>query len=417
MNKSWIIGGVVILAPIMWFLMGGPHGVVAVVAVGFLFLAVQGLPERRGKPWYGLQITASGGLGAFLVIWFVFEIFDPYLGSVLDRMLFVETRAFEIDLKINIDGEDVRLNRRIRCAHRRTLSTRSFLTSSNHYPGVDSFGQNLKSGGAVIVVTPFFCHEPIWTNPKFTSSKNFIELDFVPLIGWMDDAKQPTKTELYVSYKYYENPKARIKINSFRARPTSAWWFLDGHDDFAYFTRLPSLHRKPTDKNFSAYLIQGVELERFVVKEFADNLNGNKRFELVPKSPNIAPLREKFSRIGYNSIPLGNRFRPMRRTGLNDGYPSKYVKNPFAEAIPLRMIGNVHILSRFERGILAFYPTYKLETNKKICPKIKIGNETLPCPKNFFFDSNFIFDRKKSVLYRVAKITRSWPYRNNDEIR
>lgn len=417
MNRSWVIGGVIILAPIMWFVMGGPHGVVAVVVFGVLFLVVQSLPQRRGKPWYGTQLAASGGLGAFLAVWFAFEIFDPYLGSVLDRMFFVETRAFEIDLKMNVDGEDVHLNRRIRCVHRRTLSTRSFFTSSNHYPGIDSFGKILKHGGAVVVVTPFFCHQPIWTNPNFTKSKKFIELDFVPLIGWMDNAKQPTKTELYVSYKYYENSKARIKFNSFRARPTSAWWFLDGHDEFSNFTRLPTLHRKPAGKYFSAYLIQGVEAERRTGTASADNLNSIKPLKFVSKTSDVGPLRGKFSRVNYNTIPLGNRFRPMRRTGLNDGYPNKYIKNPFAKAIPLRMVDNVHLMSRSERGVFVFYPEFISGTNRKICPKIKIGNEILPCPKNSFFGSNLVFDPNKSVLYRIDKITQSWPHKIHEGIR
>lgn len=410
----------------MWFVLGGPQGPVLSIAVGVLIWKAKELDGPVQLSWRRKECRFITGLSALLAVWMGFEIFDSYPGSWLDRMFFAEPRAFEVDLRLVVDGEKVHLNRHVRCALGRTFSTFSFLTSTFHYNGIDSFGEVLKSGGAVIVITPTLCRgTKLWTDPEFTEARDFVDLGFLPLMGWMDNAKHPTVTELYTASQYYLNPKSRIKIVSYGYRPISPWWFMDGRDDFAYFTlgRFGDRSLTPVSpkkgRDFTAYTLEGIGEDGWSKFPALKNLQKIRRLEVLHLSAVPEIVERQFSAIDTKSIYFGNRSWPKeaaRHSGAETKKNFEDEQKPICSnygIVPLRMMKGVLTPSRCERGILIFYPEFAPDGKTKFfkdgCPNLKIEKQHLSCPDIVRYSGSFVFDPQERVLYRISKVWVDWP--------
>ena len=92
---------------------------------------------------------------------------------------------------------------------------------SPFYPSVNwkrtapSFGAQIPSGAAVMIVTPDICHnDTFWEK----AAKFALPRGFRPLMGWADDATAPGKIEVYVQDQYGGRSNARVQYHGMSLR-------------------------------------------------------------------------------------------------------------------------------------------------------------------------------------------------------
>ncbi len=124
----------------------------------------------------------------------------------------LEWRAYEMTADMVVDGSPVRLQRTVDCE----VEVRRFGFGITH-PSArweekrKSVGMALPSGAAIMLQTPSICRRG-W------KSGFPVPADHMPLVMWLDDAKNPQTMEMYYSSEALRQPNARIQFRQFKVR-------------------------------------------------------------------------------------------------------------------------------------------------------------------------------------------------------
>jgi hypothetical protein len=161
----------------------------------------------------------------------------------------------EIVVDLVVDGERVNIRRIVKCSTVRF--SYGHLTSrppTVHAPTVGAIGKRLKSGGAIMMWTPYRCAHTESDDHFLIPDRTVIanDPDYIPFMGWTPNADTVDILELYPAAAYFKKPDARIKLLKLIVRnaPWGAW--TDDPDEFEWFTG-KTLHgeRRPFGNSFS----------------------------------------------------------------------------------------------------------------------------------------------------------------------
>lgn len=169
----------------------------------------------------------AAALALILFGWAISEAvdLDNSEGSWLLRFLFHPgPRYFELTADLMIDGEPVTVTRTIECAPYFYNPFDSPLQPYWH-PAREAMTERLASGKGVIVVVPKgYCsqyQEPQPTDAPPWGAFPQLPGDYIPVIGLVDNADNPTELRLYVSGTKLRSPSSDVQLLGVRIRNSS----------------------------------------------------------------------------------------------------------------------------------------------------------------------------------------------------
>ena len=356
-----------------WILLGWPA-----VAIGFPILAgrlfrrwrrAQG-PSARTPLW---QWPLWSLPPLLLLAWFGAEAADPHRGSWLVRHLLLDSFAFEIEANLTFDGEAVAIGRRIDCIEWWDVDHISGAGISRRfpiYPTVQSVGQRLASGGAVMMLVPYeedVCLELVdWADESPSARLGTIAHplpdDYLPLIAWTPTPDDPEMIEAYVARSYYERPDARVHLSDLAIRFATPSSVASEEDEFDWFFPSPEVY-SPQDYGrtsyFGLYAVPVDETEWSQDEPIAHLLRSIENPTIVDwgslrrnldQSSHVPRSFIFWSSMG--DVVVGAFLRPQiygghPETGSHVGYVDDF--------IPLRREGEVYVPAPDARGLVVLY--------------------------------------------------------------
>lgn len=291
---------------------------------------------------------------------------DEFPGSWVYRRIFLEHRSFvfTVSVDLSVDGERLRLDRAIKCQY--YVHSHEFglpwLPNYAVAATVRSFGQELASGAAVIVVTPDTCNGQYWDSgrdlfrkPSTTGSA----ANFVPLVAWTPRAHDLDTLELYVARSYYENPASRVKIHHIDVRRSPPGTRPDTKDKFAWLgVPIPPLTDPVPYTVFAAW--HATPITEDLWKRFPElaRLVGNAQDELLDRETTLAVGRRfvvdelLMSIRGGVSVPPGKTPELLRRS-----VGEQYERLRFAtydQVRPIRALPQSLAIAEEQAGLVVF---------------------------------------------------------------
>jgi hypothetical protein len=140
--------------------------------------------------------------------------------DVVDRL------PFRLKVDLEVSGQPVTIDRVVECrgvmgehpgpaeeqAGKPMFSTMKRRLYWEHYPR--NVHHVLPSGQLLVVYTPALCD--LWSKRLKPLPK-----DYIPTISWYDSAEDIQVEETYVSPRYFEHPKARVRFNGISVEPAN----------------------------------------------------------------------------------------------------------------------------------------------------------------------------------------------------
>lgn len=164
------------------------------------------------------------------VIWFI------------SRPLHKPSFNAEIVVDLVVDDEQVRIQRVVECktvALGGSWSTLGKRRATRYKTDVGAFGKKLKSGGAIMMWTPYRCAHTETEKSFWHTARNVIpnEPGFIPFMGWTPNADTFDILELYPAASYFRKPDARVKLVKLIVRDAPSGARADPPDAFEWFTQ------------------------------------------------------------------------------------------------------------------------------------------------------------------------------------
>ncbi len=307
------------------------------------------------------KIFGLGGIGFFVLLvgWGIVELRDPWPGSLLYRLVFLESRYFTVSADLTVDGEQVRLDRVIECY---PASLRSgFDLGWDGGLTVEAVGQRLSSGGGVFVFTPDVC---AYISGEVTQSGDVayhvppLSEGYLPLIAWTDDYDDPVSIEFYVSRSYYGRGSSRVTINSVSVADAPQAPTADPPNDFLtfanrYYTRIG---HPTTVRYIGFYVVEIPETAWRADTELASYLVGLAEPHVLPvpykdwASDAVRPLGVWSEMLAGLGVPPG----PAPGPGPAASSSAEEFQS-FDAAVPLRRRDGLFHVSEGERGLVVLY--------------------------------------------------------------
>lgn len=164
------------------------------------------------------------------VIWFI------------SRPLHKPSFNAEIVVDLVADDEQVRIQRVVECktvALGGSWSTLGKRRATRYKTEVGAFGKRLKSGGAIMMWTPYRCAHTETEKSFWHTAQNVIpnEPGFIPFMGWTPNADTFDILEHYPAASYFKKPDARVKFVKLIVRDAPSGARADPPDAFEWFTQ------------------------------------------------------------------------------------------------------------------------------------------------------------------------------------
>lgn len=207
----------------------------------------------------------------------------------------LEKRAFEVTLDLSVNGERIQITRRIRCQNTAGPMESIFNWRIRWSVSANSFGARLPSGGAIMAESPQLCWLGYGSDRSSTGDLP-ISKDFVPVIGWVDDADKPSVAEFYALKRYYDGPSARVRYHGIKARRIDSNFPKSGPvDEFDWFSS-----PNPHNFRFGFYAVRFARSDWTKSDVLARYIRAQKRLSLLP--PDLAKTLAHKSRVPVDQI-------------------------------------------------------------------------------------------------------------------
>ena len=310
-------------------------------------------PQPKPMPWWQWPLWAIPPI--LMAAWIWIERHDERPGLWIDRTLWTPSLFFELDARLAVAGEEVRLRRSIECVRYDIGPAFGGPSGIQSYVTPQSVGQRLDAGGAIMLVVPDVCAElGRWAarTPKARDGATAYPLpeDYLPLIAWTPTPHDPEMIEAYVARSYYERSDARVLFHDLTIRLATPSADAPAEDEFAWF--FPSLTAYPPEEcgripYFALYVVPTSEAEWSDSEAIARLLRSIDKPSLVDWAGREDALRHA-KRIPTPFTPWEpsrQRLQPqINGAGTQDEYHGRL--------IPLRWDGTAFVISPEDHGVV-----------------------------------------------------------------
>lgn len=129
-------------------------------------------------------------------------------------------RYYEVTISFSAEGNDYQITNQFACEP----YIHGYNGSNIRYRRYgDLPAQRLPSGGALVFGVPFLCADRYeWERSLDGHLMPTVDPDpgYIPLAIWLDDAQSPSRAEIYISERYYEDNTSRLSIPQITVRGT-----------------------------------------------------------------------------------------------------------------------------------------------------------------------------------------------------
>ena len=307
-----------------------------------------------------------------------------------------------------VEGEPLTITRTVNCVP--YLSSVQLDIRRSWKASLESFGKRLKSGDAVIVVAPPLCGVAELSFGEDTRPIP-INVEYIPLIRWVDNPDRPTVIEDYVSrgYFYASNQRVRYEGMSAQAVPyESAATELEELDWFSAGRNNAFRPRESIAAN--GYVVWPIsEGEWSKIDEIAAEIRGLDQISVL--SPEIArQLAAHFSpQIHYDWIDRGQGLVPGPGPISYGG--SLRMKRDLAEIMPLTFNDGTFESSKQERGYLILYPIAwnRPKDNDASEIEFQIDGQTFSIQSTKLTRVTTIYVPKSRAVYQLVPLSKHIP--------
>ena len=172
---------------------------------------------------------------------------------VIDAMRPAHKPSFlaQVTVDIEVDGEPVFIERVIECRTFEVpagelLQRIGKPAPTRYFPVVRGMGARLKSGGAIMMYTPYLCdHEVIEDGGESKIKVTPNPPGALTMMAWTEDADDPEVLEIYASQAYFRRPEARVKINRVEATDPPPGASADPPGKFSWFAPKRVYYTRP----------------------------------------------------------------------------------------------------------------------------------------------------------------------------
>lgn len=157
----------------------------------------------------------------------------------------------KVTVDIEVEGEPVLIERIVECRTFEVPPGEWFArlwrrAPTRYFPVVRGMGARLKSGGAIMMYTPYLCdHEVEGSWPSRTIKVTPNPPGALPMMAWTENVDDPEELEVYVSEAYFRHPKARVKINRIKVTDPPPGARADPPGEFSWFAPQNVYYKRP----------------------------------------------------------------------------------------------------------------------------------------------------------------------------
>jgi len=148
-----------------------------------------------------------------------------------------KTPMYDVSIELEVDGEEVSINRRVPCFKEYFGEYLQYLFESQPYNfrARDlSTGALLADGRAVLVTIPDAC-KLIKKAKEINKTGNLLRKDFIPIFAIADSPVNPQLIKVFAARSYFEREDAELKFKKFTLERAPEKTFPDGKDQFDWF--------------------------------------------------------------------------------------------------------------------------------------------------------------------------------------
>lgn len=166
----------------------------------------------------------------------------------------------KVTVDIEVDGEPVLIERIVECRTFEVPAGDLFQrlwrrAPTRYFPVVRGMGARLKSGGAIMMYTPYLCdHQVEGTWPFRTIKVTPNPPGALTMMAWTKDADDPEELEIYASQAYFDHPDARVKINRIEATDPPPGATADPPGEFSWFAQEDVYYKRPKHRGVATTL-------------------------------------------------------------------------------------------------------------------------------------------------------------------
>jgi len=321
------------------------------------------------------------------------------------RNLFLDERAFEVTIDLTVEGDQLKITRKINCIP--YLRWEGLPSGQSWRPAFRQFGERLKSGGAVIGVTPLLCGHAYLEQDE-PSKDLAIPEGHIPYFRWVDNADSPGLIEAYISKDYFSrlNPRVRYHGMTARALPYDASFPANDPFDWSLKNGLSWDNQDHLDIFVGFYAWPIAEEEQWSKDaNVADYLRSLDQAQVLPEA--ISSKLGRFSaQIDGSWFASGMGVQPG--PNLSGSYRRRDVKYRLGDFLPLLKTGDGHEIKSQERDYLVFYPFDNSKSEDKYKPTTTffIGDRALFLQAH---ETPAVYDPTTKTVYRFGMDWSSFP--------
>ena len=316
--------------------------------------------------WLVAGLVALVGVIAFGI----YYLEDPSRGEFFRNLVFDE-RAFEVTVDLVVEDEPVTITRTVNCVP--YLSSVQLDIRRSWKASLESFGKRLKSGDAVIVVTPPLCGVAELSCGE-DSCRIPINDEFLPLIRWVDDPDHPSVIEDYITEGYFERPDARIRYQGMSARAVP---YKSSAMDFQGMDGANPPFRTRDSKAAYGYVAWPIsEIVWSTDESIAEEIRAIERISELPLELSRQLIGKFSSQIFSDTINRGQGLvRALRATNSRE----LQRRRDLDQIVPLFLDGDAFELHKRKRGYLTFYTATSKppEGNDPAVIRLRINGKTM----------------------------------------
>jgi hypothetical protein len=312
-----------------------------------------------------------------------------------------ELRPFPaaVTVKLTVDDEPITLGRVLYC--RRPTNPLEEYSAKNGgvprpywTPNIKSFGQVL-TGGGVFVITPDACRVLAQSPPPAAGSvgANVLAADYVPLVGWTEDAAALDSFDLYVDATAYARKDARLRVAGISVRRLPFGARASPLDVFAKI----GWEQNPSDPDYRA--VYGVKMSPEVWRRntvIASRLAGIRAPAVVLQGIREPVLWTNTDRaLSDVMVPRnGNGIAPEPSEGDRFGEKMRPLIGP---VVPFRPKDGAWAPALTEEGVLALYRAPGKRYDDSVPAPLVVGGQRLTHKQGIVY----LYDPGSKILARV----------------
>jgi len=342
-----------------------------------------------------------------MVAYGMYYLEDPTKGEFLRNLVFDE-RAYEVTVDLVVEGEPLTITRTINCVP--FLSGVELKIRQSWKASLESFGERLASGSAVIVAAPPLCGV---AEISFGENSKSLPIpdEYRPLIRWVDNPDHPTVIEDYIARGYFELPNARLRYQGMSARAVPYQSSAMEFEELDWFSagRSSALNQSASEGAYGYVAWPIFEHEWSTDEAISHEIRSIDRTSEI-SLPLARRLMEQFSpQIHYDWIGRGQGLVPGPGP---TGYGSSWrMKRDLTQIMPLFIRNGAFEPNEQERGYLVLYPiaSNPSEGNNPLELMFRINGQTISVGFAGFTGATTIYVPETKTIYQLVPLWKHVP--------